>query len=195
MTKKTYILLHILLFSFSCQNTLTNKDYDKKVTKEFIKQLIESEKKSYQEKSFLSSNCILEQPSWNSFDNKLKLKIEKELGIKDKAFLVFQIDLFQNFLIEKEMIPDINIIKNEEYTEFKQSFNNNEFAYLNKLDRLKCKYGFSSISKPLFNENYDLAIIRFEKICGPLCGGGLISVYEIKKGKWKQKKILDSWIY
>ncbi len=179
---------------FSCQNHLIDKNYDFKATKKFIKQLIENEKEIHQEKSFISSNCILEHPEWRTFDNEVKLKIQEELGIENKAFLEFQIDLFNKFKITKDLTPKKNIITNEEYIQFNESFNKNEFAYLDWLDKMDCKQGFSSISKPLFNENYNLAIIRFEKICGPLCGGGLLALYEITKGKWKQKKILDSWI-
>ncbi|WP_157578265.1 hypothetical protein [Tenacibaculum ovolyticum] len=46
----------------------------------------------------------------------------------------------------------------------------------------------------MFNETYDIAMIRFEKICGPMCGGGIIVLYELKNEKWTQKIILENWI-
>ncbi len=184
-----------MIFLFSCRNHLIDEKHDDKETKKFIRQLIKKEKEIQQEKSFINSICILEHPEWRSFDNEFKLKIQKELGIENKAFLELQIDLFNKFKITKELTPQKNIITDQEYIQFNESFNKNEFAYLDWLDKMNCQQGFSSISKPLFNENYDLAIVRFEKICEPLCGGGLLALYEITKGKWKQKKILDSWIH
>lgn len=184
-----------MIFLFSCQNHLIDEKYDDKATKKFIRQLIENEKEIHQEKSFINSTCILEHPEWRSFDNELKLKIQEELGIENKTFLQFQVDLFNKFKITKGLTPQKNIITNQEYIQFNESFSKNEFAYLDWLYKINCKQGVSSISKPLFNENYDLAIIRFERICGPLCGGGLLALYEITKGKWKQKKILDNWVY
>jgi len=84
-----------LIFLFSCQNHLI----DEKATKKFIRQLIEKE--IHQEKSFINSTCILEHPEWRSFDNEVKLIIQEELGIENKAFLEFQIDLFNKFKIIK----------------------------------------------------------------------------------------------
>ncbi|TCI90960.1 hypothetical protein [uncultured Tenacibaculum sp.] len=193
--KKENILFFVLILLSACHNNLIDKDYDDKITKDFIKQLIESQEKLYQERSFIHSNCILEQPEWTLIDNEFTSIIQKELKIENKTFLEFQIDLLNDFKIVKELTPNKKIITDLEYNKFNESFKENEFAYIDWLDEMSCKEGFSSISKPIFNEKYNLAVIRYEKVCGPLCGGGVIAIYELIKGKWQQKKIIDNWIY
>ncbi|WP_147405069.1 hypothetical protein [Aquimarina sp. AD10] len=162
---------------------------------EFINQLLQKES-LLGDKSFLDTDCIIEQSVWKSklIEDKFKLYIQENLKIENINFLNFQIDLFNKFKITQELVPKKNIIENREYIEFNESFKDNEFAYLDWLEKKNCKKGFSSISKPLFNENYDLAMVRFEKICGPLCGGGVIVLYELKSKKWMQKVVIDNWI-
>lgn len=162
---------------------------------EFITQLLQKES-SLKDKSFLSVNSLMEQSTWNLdlIDNEYKTYLQEHLKIKDTTFLNFQINLLNNFKISKEIAPQKNIITNNDYIEFNKSFEINEFAYLDWLEKNNCKRGFSSISKPIFNETYNLAIIHFEQICGPLCGGGLIRLYELKNKKWVQKKVIDHWI-
>ena len=184
----------MLIFFLSCNFDL-DKDYDKEKTTEFIRQLLEEEK-SLGNKSFIKSNCVLKQPVWNTklSEPELKSYLREYLKIQDNDFLNFQMDLFYKFEITEELIPEKKIITNAKTTVAKQPSIENQYAYLDWLEKQDCKRGFFSISKPLFNESYDLAIIRFEEICGPLCGGGVIILYESKKGKWSKKKILDNWI-
>ena len=154
------------------------------------------EEKSLGNKSFIKSNCVLKQPVWNTklSEPELKSYLREYLKIQDNDFLNFQMDLFYKFEITEELIPEKKIITNAKTTVAKQPSKEDQYAYLDWLEKQDCKRGFFSISKPLFNESYDLAIIRFEEICGPLCGGGVIILYEFKKGKWSKKKILDNWI-
>ncbi|MEW7292871.1 hypothetical protein ABW637_20145 [Aquimarina sp. 2304DJ70-9] len=190
-----YILLFVLTLFLSCKSDLKRESHDKKITVEFINQLLQKES-LLGDKSFLDVNCIMEQSVWKSklIEEKFKLYVQENLKIEDINFLKFQIDLFNKFKITQELVPGKNIIKSGEYIEFNKSFKDNEFAYLDWLEKKNCRKGFSSISKPLFNEAYDIAMVRFEKICGPMCGGGVVVLYELKKKKWTQKVVLDNWI-
>ncbi|WP_435261850.1 hypothetical protein [Tenacibaculum sp. nBUS_03] len=118
MKKKIFISLFILIHSLSCKTDLKNekpdnslstkevlisKDYDQKITTEFIKQLLEKEK-AHKKNSFLNPNCILEKSKWKLTDKELKLYLGEQLKITDKDFLQLQIDLFNKFIITRELL-------------------------------------------------------------------------------------------
>lgn len=184
-----YILSLIAILILSCKSELKKKDFDKLLTTEFLNQVIKNE-------DFIKTDCVLEISTWKlpKFENDFEKYLQETLKIKDTSHLNLQTKLCKDFIITNEIAFGKNILKNEDYISLNQTFKNSEFDYLDWLELQKCKRGFNSISKPLFNETYDYAIIYIENICGPLCGGNWIIAYELKDKKWIQKEVLNATV-
>ncbi|WP_139856823.1 hypothetical protein [Aequorivita sinensis] len=190
MKKSTfYILAFFSTLALCCKSELKNKDFDEQKTTEFFKQILQKEE-------ILRTNCVLETSTWklSKFEDDFKKYIKKHLKIKDTSHLNLQINLFKGFIVTKEIASGKNILKKEDYINFNQTSENNEYGYLDWLEQHHCKRGFNSISKPLFNETYDLAIVHIDEICGPMCGGNWTIAYEFKNEEWIRKEIIDATV-
>lgn len=186
---KFYILAIFSTLVLGCKSELKSKDFDTQKTTEFLSQVLPKVE-------FLKTNCILETSNWKLFklENDFKAYIQENLKTKDTTHLNLQLKLFNDFSVTKEIALGKNILKKQDYDNFKRTFENNDYDYINWLEKHNCKSGFISFSKPLFNERYDLAIFHIAKICGPLCGGSWITIYEFKNDEWIVKEILEATV-
>ena len=116
-----------------------------------------------------------------------------QLKIKDSVHYNLQSKLSSRFKITVDLVPDKTILTEEQFKEFEEKSENGGFKFWKWLDE-NCKNGYCSITKPIFNEAFDLAYVSVGMVCGSLCGGGEERIYEYKNGKWTIKEILGSWI-
>jgi hypothetical protein len=184
-----YILPLLSTLILCCKSELKTNDFDKHKTAEFFSQVIQNDE-------LLRTNCVLETSTWklSEFENDFKIYLHEILNIKDTTHLNSQLKLYKDFIVTNEIASGKKILKKEDYINFNQTLENNEIKYLDWLEHHSCKRGFNSVSKPIFNETFDLAIIHIEEICGPLCGGSWIILFEHKNNKWRQKEILDATV-
>jgi hypothetical protein len=166
------------------------EDLDAQKTTELITQILIDESNSY-----LSSNCITEKPRAvshpivSNFDEYMK----NNLNIKDSIHYKIQLRLYKEFKITANLVPEKNILTQKQFDEFEQKSENGGFKFWDWLET-NCEIGFCSISKPIFNEKFDLAYVQIGTICGSLCGGGEERIYELVDGKWIEKESLGSWV-
>lgn len=165
-------------------------ELDAQNTTELITQILKDESEGY-----LQSSCITEKPKANShpmvsnFDEYVK----KHLNIKDTIHYKLQSSLYKEFKLTSELVPDKNIITPKQFKEFEQKSENGGFRFWDWLDE-NCENGYCSLSKPIFNETFDLAYVQIGTICGGLCGGGEERIYELVNGKWIEKESIGGWV-
>ncbi len=192
---KFYILFMSLILNVCCKNEPKEKvdelvNIDLMKTTELITQILNDEKNNY-----LSSTCISEKP-WavlfpmvSDFDSYVK----EHVNIVDSIHLSIQMELFNNFKLTKTLVSDKKIITNSDFEELKEQSKQGNFGFWEWLNE-NCINGYCSISKPIFNETFDLAYVQIGTVCGDLCGGGEERIYEYKEDKWTEKEHLGSWV-
>ncbi|MDG4949644.1 hypothetical protein NLM59_01795 [Weeksellaceae bacterium KMM 9724] len=163
---------------------------DAQKTTELITQILKEESKGY-----LMSSCITEKPRAVSHPmvSDFNDYVKDNLNIKDTIHLKFQSRLYKNFKITADLVPNKNILTQKQFEEFEQKSENGGFRFWDWLDT-NCDNGYCSISKPIFNETFDLAYVQIGTVCGGLCGGGEERIYELVNGKWIEKESLGSWV-
>lgn len=163
---------------------------DAQKTTELITQILKEESNGY-----LMSNCITEKPRAISHPmvSDFNEYVKNNLNIKDTIHLNAQLKLYKNFKITADLVMNKNIITQKQFVEFEQKSENDEFRFWDWLETY-CENGYCSISKPIFNETFDLAFVQIGTVCGGLCGGGEERIYELVNGKWIQKESLGSWV-
>lgn len=185
----------LLILNVCCKNEpkgsedeLNNLDSTK--TTELITQILKDEKDNY-----LSSTCVSEKPKAVLFPmvSDFDIYVKENLNIVDSIHLREQMKLFSNFKLTKKLVSDKRIITNSDFEEFEKQSKLGNFKFWDWLNE-NCINGYCSISKPIFNETYDLAYVQIGTVCGDLCGGGVERVYEYKEGKWTEKENLGSWV-
>lgn len=190
-----YISLIILILNSSCKtenktNLKKLAELDAQKTTELITQILKNETKGY-----LSSSCITEKPRAlyypmvPDFGN----YVIEHLKIKDTAHYESQYKLYKQFKITSKLVPNKNILTQEEFKEFEKKSENGGFYFWDWLDE-NCKNGYCSMTKPIFNESFNLAYIIIGNFCGNLCAGGEERIYEFINGKWILKKTIGSWV-
>lgn len=133
--------------------------------------------------------CISEK-GINNYDLKqMSYDMYKYLKITDTTHFNSQIRLFEKFKINKNMVPGMNIVSVELIDKLINDENNRKSTW--KEIFKDCKMGFNTLSKPLFNENYDIAIVQSGLICGSLCGGSETSIYRFEHNKWNLVEIIS----
>jgi hypothetical protein len=194
--KKTtfYISFIILILNFSCKTDNKTdlkklEDLDAQKTTELITQILKEESNGY-----LMSSCITEKPSAISHPmvSNFNDYVKDNLNIRDTVHLKTQSRLYKTFKITADLVPNKNILTQKQFEEFEQKSGNGGFRFWDWLDS-NCENGYSSISKPIFNETFDLAYVQIGTVCGGLCGGGEERIYELINGKWIEKESLGSW--
>ncbi|WP_255592866.1 hypothetical protein [Marixanthomonas sp. SCSIO 43207] len=194
--KKTtfYISIIVLILNFSCKTDKTDLDksaeYDAQKTTELIMQILKDESSDY-----LSSTCITEKPRAISYPMVADFDkyVKNHLEIKDTIHYNTQKRFYKKFKITSELVPNKNILTQKQFEEFEKKSKKGEFRFWDWLDN-NCKNGYCSISKPIFNETYDLAYVQIGTVCGGLCGGGEERIYEFVNGKWIEKESISSWV-
>jgi len=170
-----FALIVLLFFSCKSETEKTKAEYNQKAN-ELIQQLILEEK----------CECILEIPKENSNElEKLEnprvnfdsIYIEK-LSLKNKKELDSMNNLSKNFSLDLEFLKkkNIKIIKRDSLRILK-----NDVNFINKT----CKNGLTFFIKPIFNKEFNVAIINY----GPsgMCCGIPRTTFEYKNNKWIRK--------
>lgn len=121
----------------------------------------------------------------------LKGFVKRNLQIKDTNHLNGQIELFRNFKISKTILPQWNILSEKEFDLYRISSSDSSIWESLLID---CPYGYYSITKPIFNESYDRAIVGFGSLCRRLCGGGVTRIYRLINSEWVIEKEISSWV-
>ncbi|SDX46468.1 hypothetical protein [Aequorivita viscosa] len=195
--KKTpfYISFIILVLTFSCKSDNKTdlkklEELDAQKTTELITQILKDEKDGE-----LSSSCISEKPRAIShptvpnFDEYVKMNLK----ITDTVHYKMQSKLYKKFKITAELVPNKNILTETQFIEFRNKTENEGFIFWDLINE-NCTFGYCSISKPIFNENFDLAYVQIGTICGGKCGSGEERIYELLNGKWIKKERIGGWI-
>ncbi|UMB61196.1 hypothetical protein MHL31_03090 [Lutibacter sp. A80] len=166
------------------------EELDAQKTTELIKQILKDESKGY-----LISSCITEKPRAVSHPmvSDFNEYIKKNLKIKDTVHLNTQSRLYKRFKITSDLVKNKNILTQKQFEKFEKKSKSGEFQFWDLLNT-NCKDGYCSISKPIFNETFDLAYVQIGTVCGWLCGGGEERIYEFVNGKWIEKESLGSWV-
>ncbi|MDN3594318.1 hypothetical protein [Zunongwangia endophytica] len=166
------------------------KDLDAQKTNELITHILEEKRNGY-----LMSSCITEKPRAvsHSMVSNFNDYVKDNLNIKDTVHLKIQSRLYKKFKITADLVPNKNILTQVQFEEFKQKSENSKFRFWDWFDT-NCENGYCSISKPIFNEAFNLAYVQIGTVCGRLCGGGEERIYKLVNGKWIEKESLGSWV-
>ena len=184
---KFYILSLIIILTFSCKNESKTEikkkiNLDLKKTTELITQILIDKSDS-----FLSSNCISENQKAFTSSGFLEYveKANKYLNIKDTLHYKTQGKLFNEFKILKELTPNKKIITEKQHNELESK---REFW---KWIEINCEKGYCSISKPIFNETFDLAYVQIARKLFDFDYSSEIIIYEYRNGKWIEQEIVS----
>ena len=186
-----HISIITLILNFGCKRDLKKSwEYDNQKTTELIIQILEDESNNY-----LSSSCITEKPRTIFYPMVMNFDkhVKKHLKIKDTIHYKKQKHFYKKFKITSKLVPNKNILTQKQFEEFEKKSKNKELRFWDWLDTY-CNHGYCSISKPIFNKNYDLAYIQIGKVCGESCGAGEERIYTFVNGKWIKKENISSWI-
>jgi hypothetical protein len=170
--------------------TLLELEKDSIKTVELIKHIF-----SETDDPYINSSCIAEKAHFlhtiitTDFDS----YVEKELRIEDKQHLKKQFELFKKFRITESLAFGKNIITEEQFSEFAKEAKKGNFIFWEWAES-NCENGFISVSRPIFNESYNLAFVQIGSLCGGKCGGGETRIYENVNGKWNIVKTENQWI-
>ncbi len=181
--------------TFSCKSELEIhevqlRETDSLKTEELITEILRKERNT---PGF--PNCISEKPraveisSWEQLDQIISIYLD----IRDSTHLRIQREKLEDFKLTPELAGKLHIITEYDFEEFEDQSKSNGADFFEILDSV-CINGYFSISKPIFNETFDLALVRTGVICGGLCGGGETTIYEWNRDKWSEKETISVWV-
>ena len=193
MKKTTPYLFLLLAFStlISCKTgTRALLDLDTRKTTALIADLLNdiSEK-------FSPFGCISENGLGVTGNNLLdfrKSSIASHLELTDSMHYETQLKLHLNFKLTPKIVPNKKIIPEE--THYKLYFMNMG-AFENWVNT-ECGGAYCSIAKPIFNEAFNLAIVKYliyyKDEYGDNVGYEATKIYTYKNRKWVEKSHLHS---
>lgn len=168
-------------------------DIDNSKTIEFINFLLKEKSEI-----FSTCGCITEKGlglSGNDLFDFHKSFITNHLDIKDSVHFNTQMNLYKNFKMTNEIVPDKKIYKEKQYRELIIK-NYGSIKAIDEWIKENCKGAYCSISKPIFNKTYDLALVYFsvflEGSKEAPSGYKATKTYQFKEGKWIEKSHLGS---
>ena len=187
-----YIAL-FLVSNFSCNNLLkkTDEDLYSEKTNELITQILDDFSDE--------SSCIIEPYIQNLVEfkkthlppdifPKIKSDIMKALDVENDSIFNKLINLSNSFRFDKSTLnTDLHYISREYYNSL-LSEKGYEGAILYLMEN-ECEKDFIALSKPIFNEDFSIAIIEFEG----MMSGSLIA-FKFENGKWIDFELISSWI-
>jgi len=187
-------LLFAIFLGWSCKenNSFSAENLDETSTRELVFQVLLNKQDEYIETEI---KCVAETSQFTMHmfrKGTFKNFVKEELAIKDTIHLNSQIKNSANFKVTKELFPGWNIISEEKFRLYQVSSSKKSIWESLGID---CPRGYLSISKPIFNESFDTALMAVGLTCGRLCGGGETRIYKLKEGKWKIDKVVGSWVY
>jgi hypothetical protein len=190
--KLVYIISLVFLVQIGCKEKPEpdSQQMDREKTNELLGLIINDSTDLY-----TASSCISERNKLYHviMTTDLPNFLKTELGIKDKEHLKRQLELYKTFKLNENLAVGKKIITEKEFKEFSdQAEKGNHILYpwLNS----NCENGYLSLSKPVFNDTYDKALVTIGTICGGKCGSGETRTYEFLNGKWTIVKTEFEWI-
>ncbi len=192
---KFLIPIIILISTFGCKSELDIhevklRETDSLKTVELVNQILARERKRPMFPSCISEKPrAVELPRYGQIDQVLNIYLD----IRDSTHLRIQKERFKDFKVTSELAGDLQIITEDDFEKFENQTKTKGTDFFEILDSL-CVNGYFSISKPIFNETFDLAFVQTGVICGGLCGGGEITIYEWNNGKWFEKERISGWV-
>src|SRR5690606_1705617 len=157
--KELLIVILITFFFAGCKNsTMAEENIDNIKTREVVSQIIKEIELDGEEISYISekANFFDDMPAFDYYTSLLK-----DLKIKDSSHLNKQIELYkdfafdENFSFGKKIIPDTLRPNNKE-----------ELIEFEKYLKYNCTGTILTISKPIFNEDYNLVAVIYSYSIG-----------------------------
>ena len=183
-----FLIILLALIISGCSN-FDKKKYitkDNKETPILIKSIFSNSNDNY-----LTLNCIREKDyHLSSILNEENNLISQHLDLNSKEELETVTDLDKRFKLTPNLVENRKILTEDELKSFQKE---KGADFINFQELSKCPKGYITISKPIFNKDFDKAIIHIGQVCGFLCGNGEYRLYEFKGG-WKLKKVVGSWV-
>jgi hypothetical protein len=187
---KERFLVILLTFIISGCSNFDKKEYttkDNLETAKLIRSVLSNSNDSY-----ITLNCIREKDyHLSSILNEENNLISQYLDLNSKEELETVINLDKKFRLTPNLVGNRKILFEEELKLFQEEKGKD---FLNFKDLLKCPNGYLTISKPIFNKDFDKAIIHIGQVCGFLCGSGEYRLYEFRGGNWNLKEVVSSWV-
>ncbi|WP_437397168.1 hypothetical protein [Flagellimonas lutimaris] len=190
MIKKLFFILSIGFILGACEGNHMSNDLDRIKTIELLTFILNDSSDP-----FMESECIAEknQLYYAVITTDLRNFIKTELEIVNEEHLNRQLDLYRHFRLTKDLSFGKKVITENMFVDFKnraQELKQDLYEWLNSI----CQSEFISVSKPIFNDSYDKALITVGNICGGKCGAGETRTYELKNDKWIIVKTQFEWI-
>jgi len=184
------ILLVLEIFCLGCTDSQKTKDSGFYAARSI--ELIEDIIKSYD----YECSCILE-PTNHSLLETLAIEtpasnfneeIIEALQIENDSVLMVQDKLSENFTIDRmSILPNSKLIRRKEIDSLlRENYANDHREKLWE----QCPDGWFSFSRPIFNENFNIAILNIS-FCSP---GGSYAIYKLINDKWELRGRIISWI-
>jgi hypothetical protein len=192
---KPYLILVLLCLLLGCKQSSESTvnelvdEFDTLKSIELIRQVLDNEQKDY----FFSS-CVVEEaiPMYVSTNSDLLKEVTEKLGVSDTTHLKEQIMLYEQFKLTPDLVPGKTILTKQHFRAFEKKKPIGKSSWV--MIESTCEDGYSFILKPIFNEDYTLALVQFGINCGSYCGGGETQVYEYKDGKWIKIRTVGAWV-
>ena len=140
---------------------------------------------------YLTLDCIREKDyHMQSILDREDKMISRHLGLKTNEQLTTIFNLNENFKWKRNNAHNKIILTEEELRVFREETDPDNIDFRNLS---KCPKGYLTISKPIFNEDYNKAIVQIGQVCGFLCGHGEYRLYKLKDEKWELEEIIGFW--
>ncbi len=124
---------------------------------------------------------ILSENSIDTFEFQFEALVQRDRNIKSEFKKIDE-------LFDSE---DITYLREQFENEIVNSWN---FKAKKVTIKKNPRNNFYSYSIPLFDKEFQTAIIYKEFYCGSLCAYGTVEVYQKNNGKWKHYKSISLWI-
>lgn len=178
--KRLFVLLALL--SLSCSH---EEDKIQEESYSLINYVIQTE---LNEKGYITVELLDSNPSQS-----LELYIQKNLSEKDSTFINNQIRNRVAFKLNQDKVSIKKVVLRSDLDSLIKP-GERSISFWNRFEAKYHEKDFSTISQPIFNKAFDLAIVSFGHHCGSLCGSGETAIYKKKNGKWTKLKTISTWI-
>jgi hypothetical protein len=189
-------LILISILTFSCSNKVEKKS-EKIFNDEFyslLNELISKQYKhvgviNYETKPVFNKEKVIPLPPWVNDFNMHSINLES-LDSIDIKYIYNSIDSTRKIQIDSNrvIIPVINQIRYEELF-----YNKDRWKVFTQLKKIYGSSCIITVSTPLFNANFNKAVLFIDCICGHLNGGGSCLILEKKNGRWVIIKEEQTW--
>ena len=182
------LLLLFIPFNSRAQNAETDKIYD------FLNQVFKGNDKN---DTNINITYLVDKPEFHYIKRLVGTEPGMSVAIEDSSIftpsdiiqIIKRMYELRNFKFKKDKIQNVRIVSNKKVNKV---FRKNGWNH--QSEKTDVRDGFVVLSVPLFFDNGQKAIFCYSNICGLLCGGGQVAIYENIAGKWVRKKFILFWI-